>query len=219
MSGRFITVTGTGKAISTPDLIIISLNLVSVGPEYESAMEKAANEIKTLRNAIVSAGHDGKALKTANFDINTEYESYQDERNNWKQKFAGYRCKHSLSLEFDFSMETLGRTLAAIASCGASPEFHISFSVKDKGAVSARLAENAVADAAQKAALLAKAAGVSLGNIQSINYNSRGELRPLSETKFEYAQPKLMKSASIDINIKPEDIENSDTVTVVWEIE
>ena len=75
-------------------------------------------------------------------------------------------------------------------------------------------------DAFAKAGVLAKASGVSLKEIQSIDY-SWGEI------DFEYrpmdggilaercmAEP----TAAYSLDIEPDDIEVSDTVTVVWEI-
>ena len=83
----------------------------------------------------------------------------------------------------------------------------------------------AVTDAKDKAAVLTQAAGVTLKGIQSIDY-SWGEI------DFEYkpmngmlmadeclAAPMAISGTSYDMDIEPDDIEVSDTVTVLWEIE
>ena len=82
----------------------------------------------------------------------------------------------------------------------------------------------AVADAKVKAAVLTQAAGVELKDIQSMDY-SGGEInfdvRPMSRdmlTEDEIDNLLAPLSAGYDMNIEPDDIVVSDTVTVVWEI-
>jgi uncharacterized protein YggE len=116
-------------------------------------------------------------------------------------------------------MKLLAATLAAIAECEAKPEFSIRFSVKDGNAISEQLLISAVENATAKARVLSKAAGVELGEIMYIDY-SWGELRLFSETEVE---PRMMACMAADsavgsIDIEPEDVDVSDSVTVVWSI-
>ena len=170
MNNRELVVKGIGKAAAAPDLIVLTLNLEIIEPDYEKTIQRSAEVIDALRAAVASAGHDGKELKTSSFNINSKYERYQ-EKDTWKQRFVGYACSHGLRLEFDLDMPKLGATLGAIAGCDADPNFNIKFSIKDPNAVSERLLESAVENAKWKAAVLAKAAGVTLGAIQRIDYN------------------------------------------------
>ena len=66
---------------------------------------------------------------------------------------------------------------------------------------------------------MAIAAGVSLGEVQSIDY-SWGEIdiRTSPVDKFELKKSYALES-SYDIDIEPDDIDLADTVTMVWEIE
>lgn len=105
------------------------------------------------------------------------------------------------------------------------PEFRLSYTVSDPEAAKNELLGKAVTDAKDKAAVLTQAAGVTLKGIQSIDY-SWGEI------DFEYkpmngmlmadeclAAPMAISGTSYDMDIEPDDIEVSDTVTVLWEIE
>jgi len=212
---RFITVRGSGKVTARPDLTILDISLVEQTMEYEQTMKRASAEIDLLRKALVSIGYDRKDLKTTNFKISSEYESYHEGNGKYRKVFSGYRCTHSLKLEFDFDTKRLGETLKAITTSEASPSFRISFSVKDKKAVSEELLVNAIKNASEKAEILTKAAGVRLGTIQNIDY-SWGELRVMSKTRFNDA---LSFSASLSMEIEPEDIDVDDSVTVVWSID
>ena len=140
-----------------------------------------------------------------------------------ERKRIGYKFQHVLKVEFDSDNEKFGRILYALAHCQLHPEFRISYFVKDPEASKNELLGRAVSDAREKANVLTTAAGVSLKEIQSIDY-SWGEIN------FEYHpmnKELLMEDCmcepceaggSYDVNMEPDDIEVSDTVTVIWEI-
>jgi len=211
---RFITVKGTGKVTAKPDLIVISFTLVQQTMEYEKTMELAKKEIEMLRKALTSIGYGRKALKTTDFNVSTEYDSINEGNGKYRRVFKGYKCSHDLKLEFDFDMKKLSETLSAITKSGTSPVFGISFSVKDKEAVSEVLLRKAIADARGKAGILAESAGVRLGAIQSIDYNW-GEINVYSRTRYSESRILALDSC---MDIEPEDIKVSDTVSVVWSI-
>ena len=102
------------------------------------------------------------------------------------------------------------------------PELRFSFFVGDVEASKNELLGKAVTDAKAKAEVLAKAAGCMLKSIVSIDY-SWGEIE-LEVSPFKKAmlvEDTAMESreACYAMNIEPDDIEMSDTVTVVWNIE
>ena len=216
MNERTITVKGIGNVKTKPDLVVITLELVTQMPDYAKTMEVAALELESIRKTLVSAGYEAQNLKTTSFNINTENESYKDAEGNWRREFIGYSCRHNLKLEFDFDMKRLGETMAAISESRVNPEFQIAFSVKDKNAVQSELLENAVANAAEKAAILAKTGRITLGPIKHIDY-SWGEVRLYSETRFDNVMCAASTGAP-EIDIEPEDVSANDTVTIIWEI-
>jgi len=116
-------------------------------------------------------------------------------------------------------MKLLGVTLGAIAACEANPRFSIRFSIKDASAISAELLENAIENAKWKADILAKSAGVNLGEILRIDY-SWSEHHFYSNTDMKVAEDMLYLSeaAPMAVDIEPDDINVSDTATVVWAI-
>lgn len=214
---RFITVKGIGKVSAKPDLIELELTLSRKNMDYNKTMKVSTEAINTLQEAVMSLGFEKKDLKTSDFRVNTSYESVQDSRNNYKQVFDGFVCTHSLKLEFDFDMKKLSDVLSTFAECSAKPEFSVNFSIKDKAAVSEALLVNASNNARQKAEILAKASGVTLGQIITIDYNW-GELHLYSPTNFVLFDEIKPQGARMSMDMEPEDIDVSDTVTFVWEI-
>jgi len=225
MSERTIVVKGTGHVSVKPDLTTITMSLTSAKPDYKKTMETAGKDIEAIRQALMSVGHEREALKTTDFRVRTEYDTVKDAmgrdvrdaNGNIQRVFKGYVCNHSLKLEFDFDMKRLGETLMAISTCKSKPTLNIDFSVKDKEAVSIALLENAVANATEKATVMTKAAGVKLGAVRQIHY-AWGELRLMSDMRYD-AECSSVACCDAAIDIEPDDIKESDTVTVIWAIE
>ena len=216
---RTITIKGIGKLSLKPDQTVVSPTLKTVRADYDKAMDEAAKHLEQLRSAIAEIGFTKDDLKTTSFDVGTEYENERDKNGNYKQIFVGYRVTHGLKLEFDFDSQRLSKVLGAIAVCIAEPELNVQFTVKDKEAVDAALLQSACANAKAKAEILTKASGVTLGELDSIDYNW-SELHLYSLTHYEMDPPCMARASAAPtaMDIEPDDIDVSDSVTFVWEI-
>lgn len=219
-NNREIVVKGTGKSSTAPDLIVLNLNLEIKNHDYETVMQLSADALDKIRKAVALAGHEAKNLKTTNFNINTRYDRYKDKYGDYKQRFAGYVSTHGLKLEFDIDMTLLGATLGAITESSVNPNVNIQFSIKDPTVISDSLLESAIDNAKRKATVLAKSAGVKLGEIKRIDYNwsdhhfySQTYLNNDYLMVCEDVGRPLMK-----MDVEPEDIDVSDTATITWAI-
>jgi uncharacterized protein YggE len=216
---RTIRVTGKGQLKVRPDMTRITMSLEGVCPEYSTALRKSSQDTESIKELMASFGFRRSDLKTLDFNVDAQYESYE-ERGVYKQPLAGYRYHHRLKAEFESDNERLGSILYALARSPVKPELRISYTVKDPEAAKNELLGKAVSDAREKALVLTGAAGVVLKDIKSIDY-SWGELdlevRPMN--RMLMADGMASKSESYDMDIEPDDIEITDTVTVVWGIE
>ena len=207
-----------GKTSVRPDYITISMTIESVRKDYNESMEDAAQRIEKLQDAVICSGYKKEDLKTISFDVDTRYENIHDRQGNYKREFSGYAVTYRLKLSFDMDSEQLAKVIGAISESGAVPELSIAFTVKDPAKVSEALLISATENAKAKAEILCKASGNELGQLISIDYNW-GELNVISRTHYameDSIQPLLAKSIAVDI--EPDDINVSDTVTFTWEI-
>ena len=201
---RIIKVTGKGKISIKPDLIRLLINLEDKRETYEETVEQSTLQLEMLRDCFAKLGFERADLKTRA----------------WKQKFIGYKFVHAMKLEFDADNKRLGEVLYALAHAPVSPEFRINYTIKDVEAAKNKLLGKAVADSKEKACVLTEAAGVKLGDIVTIDY-SWGDKEFVSEPMVRNLAAPMMRSAKADsynIDIEPDDISVTDTVTVVWEI-
>lgn len=219
---RTIRVTGKGVMKLKPDTTRITMILEGWFPEYENTLSRSKEDTEELKNILEKLDFEKSDVKTLSFNVEPRYESYEDTDRSWKQRLTGYQFRHVLKAEFESDNERLGRILYALANAEKiRPEFRLSYTVKDvEGSKNALLAK-AVEDAAAKAKVLAKAAGVELSKILKIDY-SWGEIefesRPMARNMLMEKCSGAGDYGSYDMDIEPDDIEVSDTVTVEWEI-
>ncbi len=220
---RTIKVTGKGKISVKPDQILLNLYLEDVKENYEETLEQSSIQTEILKDVFENLGFARTDLKTINFNVNTKYERYHDKYNNWKEEFKGYEFQHSLKIEFDANNKLLGNVLYALAHCSVSPKFYINYTIKDKESAKKQLLNKAVMDSKIKAEILAEAAGVSLGDIQIIDY-SWEELNfiasPMSKggMALSICEVACKENNSYDFNIEPDNIVAEDNVTIIWNI-
>ena len=216
---RTIRVTGKGKIKVKPDMTRITLTLEGAYPEYDETLRKSSESTDKIKDLLSDFGFERNDLKTLNFSVDTDYESYR-EKGEYKQRFIGYKFNHVLKVEFDSDNKRLGKILYGLAHCPLHPEFRISYIVKDAEAAKNELLGKAVKDAKEKAIVLTKAAEVNLKDILSIDYSwgeINFEVNPMD--KMMLCDSCIDSDDSYDLDIEPDDIDISDTVTVVWEIE
>lgn len=210
MNTRTIRVQGKGSASQAPDRISLFFSVAHPRPQYDKAVEGCNSRVEAIRAAASELNVTGADLKTVQFGVSdeTQYES-------GRHKHIGYTATHHLCMELPVDQNLVGKFLASLAQRGAEPQVRIDFTVADSEALKQRVLADAVANAKARAEIIAKAAGVKLGNISDIQYG--------------YSEVVISSNAS-DINLEscceseiapdfdPKDVEADDTVTVSWEL-
>ena len=217
---RTIRVTGKGKIKVKPDMTRLTITLEDTCPEYSETLKKSNEVTEQVKDLFVPFGFEKSDLKTLSFNVDTEYESYND-HGTYKQRFLGYSYKHVLKVEFESNNKRLGKILYALANSPLHPEFRLSYTVKDPEAAKNELLGKAVEDAKEKAAVLTQAADVILKDIQSMDYSwgeINFEIEPMGNGLELQEKCCLGEGGSLELDIEPDDIEVKDTVTVIWEI-
>ena len=217
---RTIRVTGSGRTRIRPDVTRVTMILDGLFKDYGETLRRSSEDTEKLKDMLAPFGFQRNDLKTLSFSVDPEYEGVREEDGTYTQRFTGYRFRHTMKVEFPSNNQRLGKVLFALANGPVTPEFHLSYTVGDPEAVKNALLGRAVADAREKAAALTRAGGVELGELQTIDYSwgqADLEVRPMNGRVMmkSMAEP---AANSYDLNVEPDDIELTDSVTVVWEI-
>lgn len=214
---RLIKIRGEANLKLEPDLIELELQLRSEAPAYDETMQLAVETLESCKAAIVEEGFSGEDLKTSHFNIQAKYEGYQDDRNEYRQRFVGYTCEQGLVLRFGLDHDRLHRVLAALSTSTANPNVNIRFTVQDTKEATDELLRLATMNAREKAEILAAAACVEVGPLVRIDYDP-DRLRPYSSTNYNMDRQAVMMRAESVPEMHAEEIGLSTHVSVVWRI-
>ena len=212
---RTIRITGKAKISARPDQTCIIMTCSGKDPDYDKVVEMSSTETERIKTALCSCGFDRKEIKTVSFDINTCFENRKTKNNDWERVFTGYEYSHELKVVFPMDNRRLSDIMQAISDSLVKPELQISYELSDPESVKNELLAKAVEDAGNKAQILCKAAHVQLMEIVQIDY-SWAEVE-LHTTQMMRSM-KTMKASSVAMEIEPEEITASDTVTVIYRI-
>ena len=221
---KTIRVTGTGKISVRPDQVNLIIDAKGVYEKYSEALKSCSESRDIIFESIKEYGFVDTDLRTIDFDIHEKTEGYEDKKGRWRKKTVGYEFIHSMRLVFDRDNEMTGNILSAISKTSVEPELNVGYSVKDVSAVKNELLSIIVEDSRNKAKVLTAAAGVELGDIETIDY-SWGEImfetRPMSRNYGCLHEGDFYDNDCEGIealSVEPDDIDVKDSVTVVWGI-
>lgn len=220
-----IRVTGIGRIKLNPDLTTISMTLEGGCKEYDETLQKSSDDTEILKNMLEKLGFDRSEVKTIYFHVSKKEKRVCVADGEYEQKLLGYSYQHEMKVSFDIDNQRLGRILYTLAHAKQiTPQFSVSYSVKDSETAKNLLLENAIKDAKDKAETMARAAGVALGKIKNIDYSWGAinfESTRLGGDAFVCCDDEMEEfdvDASYNMDITPTDIETSDNVTLIWEI-
>ena len=157
-----IVVTGTGETFIPADTAVVSLGVSIRNADALKAQAEANEVIARIRTALTGAG-----LKEE--DINTGYVNLYGvyDYSGYAEKLTGYNASASLAVMVK-DISRVGEVIDLAFGAGANMLDDVSFSASDDSAARAESLKAAVAEAKEKAAVLAEAAGMGEPEIESI---------------------------------------------------
>jgi uncharacterized protein len=165
---RTLNVSGTGMVTLTPDIAYINIGVHNEAPAAADAV--AANNIQTQQvvDALKKSGIDAKDIRTMNFSIypNTQFDPQTN------QKLGTTYVVDNTVFVTVHKLDSLGDLLDTAVKAGANNINSIQFDVADKTPFIKQARDQAVKDAKVQAQELATSAGVTLGNLQTLNFNN-----------------------------------------------
>lgn len=172
-----IAVSGHGEILATPDIATFTFSVVSDKPTVAAAQADATQKANDLTAYVKSAGIDEKDIKTTDYSVSPRYEYQQASACGpgiycppGKQVLTGYEVRQTTQVKVRDTQKA-GDLLTGVGSKGATEVSGLTLTLDDPTGVQAQAREKAIADAKDKAAVLAKQLGVSLVRIVSFNEN------------------------------------------------
>lgn len=213
---HILSVSGQGEVRAVPDQAQLSAGVVTQAKTAAAALAANSTAMTEVFKSLRKAGIPEKSIATSNFSISPQYPPYRQEApQEDRTQIIGYEVSNQVTVILD-DISKVGKTLDALVASGANQAGGVSFTIRDPKPLMAQAREGAVKDAMAKAQTLAKAAGVTLGPIVSIQEGGGFAPQPMYD--------KVMVTAARMSAAPPPPVaagEQSVTanVSIVWEIQ
>ena len=161
---RQITVTGTGEVAAAPDMATIRLGVTHQAEVAQAAMDATSGAVSRVLERLDALGLEPRDVQTANLILNPLW-SGQYSSGEAAPEITGFVASNTIAVRV---------VLQAVLEDGANTFDGLQFSMQEPKPLENEARRKAVEDAMEKAALLAEAAGVTLGPVQSISDHGGG---------------------------------------------
>lgn len=172
-SPRAIVVSGEGKVYVPPDVARVVVGVVTTGKDLGKVTEDAAAVVRKVLEELSKLGIAPKDVRTVRHDLQVERP--------WSAKrpgpISGYTVNHQVQVTVR-DLTRLGSVLDQVTSAGGNTLDQLSMEKEELGPDRARVLAIAYATARSKAEAIAKAAGVTLGEVLGIE-ESTAERGPI----------------------------------------
>ena len=158
-----ISVSGTGEIRVSADTAVISLGVNARDKDVLKAQQKVNESIAAIRAALTEQGISEENINTEFSNIYVTYD-YRDDQ----EEVEAYNASSTLAIKVT-EMDKVGALIDAAFSAGANTLNGISFSASDTSEAKAEALREAVADAKNKADVLAEASGLKITGIESLS--------------------------------------------------
>ncbi|NMM48205.1 SIMPL domain-containing protein [Marinigracilibium pacificum] len=209
-----IVVIGYGDIEATPDEVTVNFLIQSKNMSYSETVDELNKRVNTLVKDLNKSKFNDQDIKTTAFNIqrNIIY-------NRGTRIDSGFVGSQNLKVTIPFNQESLLILINTGTKSDSNPESSIFFSLSDqkRKELQNNLLEQAVNDGMSKAGVMAKAAGVSLGNILEIKYGVESNNIPMPNQMMLNARG-AMESDTNTNQINPESINLKEKVFISIEI-
>ena len=199
---RTITVTGRGAVMVAPDTASVSLTVGHRAPSVAEALAGCASAADTV-GEVARTFPDSSRISTRTIHIGSDYDR--------EGSPAGFRAEHSFRVGCS-DLDAAGQLVSALAErVGDRLQVEgVNLQVSDPAAARTAAREAAFADAVARATHLATLASASLGEVQSMVDDQRGD-------RYEEAAGDAYRAMS-KVSIEPGETAVGAAVTVTFQL-
>jgi uncharacterized protein YggE len=170
-----INVSGTGKVYAKPDLVLITLSIISEEKTVDEALSDNTEKTNQVIEFIKGQGIEEKDIKTISFNIYPRYE--------WRESLeippypqgervlVGYEVHQSLQVKIR-DMEKIGNIIQGATEAGANQISNLQLTIDKEDEFQKEAREQAIEKAKEKAQELASQLGVNLVRITNFQESS-----------------------------------------------
>ena len=209
---RTLTVSGTGVAYLTPDIAYVNIGVHTENKDAATAVSSNNTNSQKVIDALKKSGVADKDIQTTNFSI---YPQQQFDNQGKPTGEINYVVDNTVYVTVR-DLSKIGNLLDTVVQAGANSINSIQFDVTDRTKALSDARQAAISDAKAQAQEVAKAAGVTLGVVQSIDVTG-GSTPPVPVYQAKAAGALVESAPSVPVN--PGQLTVTISVNVVYQIQ
>lgn len=187
-----LSVDGRGSASIAPDQAELVIGVVSQGRSASQAQAENAQESAAITQALKELGVAASDIQSRNYSFHPNYSNKEGR----SREISGYTASHSLRVHIR-DIAKAGKIVDAALNAGANEVNSLQYSVSDQSSVRKAALSQAIADARNKANIIASGLGRQIVGIKNVSENT-GYIEARS-----YNGDMLMASKAAATNIEP----------------
>ena len=163
-----ITATGNAQVTAVPDMVSVTANALVNAATVAEAQEQVSAIIEQATQGLKALGITDEQIVTTNYSFfpNYDYNDYSG----GAAKITGYQASHTLRITCG-DTALLDGIITVITDAGMNEIYSVEFDTSARKELYLKALELAVADAREKAARMAAAAGVTITGVDKLVEN------------------------------------------------
>jgi uncharacterized protein YggE len=169
-SERNLSVTGTGSAFLTPDIVVVTLGVQTQGANVGDTVAANNDAADLVIHAVTSLGVAPEDVQTTYFSVSTQpkYDEFGNPTNE-----VTYWVDNTVTVTLR-DISKLGSLLQTALASGANSVQGVNYTVDNPEAALSGARSDAMADARRQAEQLAAGSGLTLGDVISVSESTNG---------------------------------------------
>ena len=168
-----VTVQGHSEVKEKPDVARVTLTVTTNNRNSAQSVQQNAERTSAVLTALQGIGIAGKDIETLSYTVQPTFDYSES-----PPKRKGYQVQNSVQVTIH-DLTKVGLVIDSITSVGSIEIGDVSFDVSDRAEAQAQALGRAVASAKLKAAAMASAAGVDLGQLLSMTEGASAPAVPV----------------------------------------
>ncbi|WP_176452841.1 SIMPL domain-containing protein [Aeromonas sp. A35_P] len=208
-----LVVSGYAEQKAEPDMLTLNVSVTALEKQGIKAKQQVDGKVAAFFGQLEGLGIKRTDVEAGNLVISPEYQYPQ----NKKPELVGYRAQRQLAVKL-YQLDKLSELMDTALKAGLESVSQIEYGLKAPQAMKEQARLGAVEDAKSKAESLAKAFGMKLGKVYSVEYRNNTPM-PVYSRALKVAAMAAPAAEMVDNSYQQQQITVTDNVEAVFLLE
>ena len=211
-----LVVSGYAEQKTEPDMLTLNVAVSALDKQGLKAKQQVDTKVAAFFSQLEGLGIKRSDVEAGNLMVSPEYQYGE----NKKPVLLGYRAQRQLAVKL-YQLDKLSPLMDTALKAGLESVSQIEYGLKSPQVIKEQARVNAVEDAKTKAESLAKAFGMKLGKVYSVEYRNASPITAYSRN-LKVVQAMAMAAPAADMadnSYQQQQITVSDNIEAVFLLE